>query len=483
MEYNSTRAAILAVGLLVSSSAVPLLGVVAVAPASAQVAETPGTGAPGAPTPVDEAAGNTTNRSGGGGLLRGPVLGSLGPLGDALKNPVATVANATKQGAHAVLLAVSYVPAPNQMRDYFRSPTNGMWADRWETYQQKARPLFWALAGLTFFLYLLGQGTGTLPRTMTAGWGRRWFSSFAAGYLSWPLAGAWLTARRGLTEWLLQGVTAGGLESTLTAGLTLLALVVVGFTNIWILVVLLLVAGMVYGGVALLTPWLGVLFMARAIPIRIVSGSADRLGKFWFVLTFLTLPIAGFVGAGFSLDVAGQVNPNAFALSSPGTAASEAALALLSVGVKFGSILGGLFASYWLFSGLQSIGMASGVMAAPSADDLQEQYKRGREQAGRARERSWKAVNAPREVVRGAGRRPAVDPSTDSSRSYDMGRAVGDYVSAARPGGSSNPGGQSTDTGTGAERRRRVSSRLAEQRRESTDRARDRARSRDDSEQ
>lgn len=434
-----TRAWILVLVLLLVSVATvpvgatpPTDGDTVVRPDDSPPAPDPPTTPPPDPSnePTAPVNGPNTGNESDGGLLGGSLLDRLGPLGEVLKDPTGEAANATREFTHGVLLTIAYVPAPNSMENYFREPTNGIWPGRWETYDQKARPLFWAIAGVTFLLYLLGAGTGTLPRSQRAGWARKWLANFIIGYMAWTIAGAWLTARKGMTYWLLQDVTAATLETTLTAALVLVAVLVIAIINVWILAVLLLIVGMVYGGVAILTPWLGVLIMARSFPIRIVAAAADRLAKFWFLLTFLTLPIAAFVGAGFSLDVAASFNPDAVALSNPSEAATEAALALFSIAVKFGTILGGILAAWWLFSGLQSVGMATGVVAAPSPEQLQQRYKRGREQAGKVRERSQTVVNAPREIARGARGQPSIDSSTPRSRSYDAGRVVRDYATA-----------------------------------------------------
>lgn len=393
------------------------------------------------------ATGNSTDSGGGGGWFSGWGV-DIGPIDDWLRNPGETLAEAIAQVARGVLLAIAYVPAPNNMVNYFLEPTNGIWTDRWGVYQDKARPLFWGLAGLTLGSYAIGAGTGTLPRTLQAGWARRWAVNFLGGLMAWTLAGAWLTARKGLTYWFLQDVTAATLGSTLTSAIVLVAFVVVAFINIWALAVLLLIAGMVFGGTIALTPWLTALIMARALPIRILAAAADRIVKLWFVLTLLTLPIAAFVGMGFSLDVGAAFDPSAVALDNPEAVAGSAAIALLSVAVKFGSILGGIFGAWWIFSGLSSVGMATGVVAAPSPDQVRQQYQRGREQAGRVRERTETVVNAPREVARGARGRQPVNPSTPSSRSYDVGHSVRTYAHAVRPGSSPSSSGAAGATST-----------------------------------
>lgn len=421
----------------------------------------PSTPSPSTPAGTVTAGTPTGNASGGGGGL----LGGLGVTGDFFRDPVGMLTDGVRSVSHAVLLGAAYVPAPNSMGDYFRAPTNGIWPDLWNTRQDKARPIFWGLAGASLLLTALGAAMGVLPRSHRAGWGRKWLLNFALGYMAWTLAGAWLTTRKGLTFWLLQDVTAGGLETTLASLAVIAAVVVALLFNIWILVALLALVGMSFGGVAAVTPWLGVLFMARAFPFPPVAKVGDVGVKFWFFLTVLTLPVAALVGFGFSFDVAAHFDPSAVALSDPGAVSGAVALALLSAAVKFGSILGGILAAGWLFAAIKGVGVATGVVAAPSPSDLQQRYQRGRERAGKVRERSRAAANVPREVARGARGRPSVDPETSSTRSYDAGRVVHDYAHAARRGGSRSASASRGSSGS----RERAAARDGAERRQTDD--------------
>ena len=399
-----------------------LLVATATAPVLAQPATPDPTPTP-APTPDNSTATAATDGGGGGGVVptifQKGVIGWIGSATNAEKT-----ASAIQKAAYAVVLAIAYVPVPNNRENGYMNPTNGIWADVWDTRASVVMPLFWFFAAALFLAYSAASRFGILSEEARSGWFRRWARAVVLGYLSATLAGIWLDFRRGMTVLLLQDMTVSGIEAQVGAGIVLLAVVLLILTDLWAAVTLMLILGTVFIAITGAYPWLPLLFLGMATPFRVGRLASTLLLNTWFILTGLTLPIAAVVGFGFSLDISVQITQATTALGDEQfiAAAAEGAQVLLVTAAKFGSIFVGLLLAHKLI-GLVDV-LTPGIRLTPDKVSVREAAHNARDRASMAGDRARRPVVAARDAPR------HVREGADSAR--ETGKSVSSRISQMR---------------------------------------------------
>ena len=409
-----TRTILIVVGVLL------LVGSGVAAPLAAAQQATPApttpTTAAGNSTPTNSTLTNSTANQSGGGLLGGLV----GGVGDVLRKfgvdqPIQAIVSLGGD----IVKAATFTPHANNADSWFHDPSNGVWAENWDEWQNKGFPL-WALLVIAGGVLGIGlRAAGMMSVGEFKEWRKRWVVGLVVGRWAWELGNLYLFFLGGLKAWFVADLTAGGrFASAWAPALILVLVVILAVVNLWIVVLIAGVVGMTIVGIDILTPYLGAMIAARGVPLRFVNGPGDKLSRFWAILPVLTLPMAIIVSAGFSTEITAIIEANGF---------SDAMIPF----VHLGAFMLALISPYLVWSGASSttafsVGFAGGSVA------MSQRYENAKQSARKAGTRGKQGVRGVRDVTRGARGKA---PVADGGRGYDAGTAVRQSAAGARSKG------------------------------------------------
>lgn len=386
------------------------------------------TPAPTTPMPTNA----TANESGGSGGILEMLAQAVG------SDTVETQgSSAITLFAYVIIAAVAYTPAPNNLKNGYFNPSNGMFDGRWDYRQETVMPIFWWLVLLFGVYYLFDAIVGGLSKRPDGL--KKWFWGVVVGVATPTLVGLWLNFRRGLTLVMLDGLTLSTIETNLSAGVVILAVLFLLFTDAWALATLVIIVGATVTLIPAGYPWLSLLaFLTFALPWFFARLVAGALLKAWVVITVLTLPIALLVGYGFSLDVSAQITQTAIALEGEQYAAvlSNAVTSVLMFVAKFGALAGGVLLAHKLV-GLIDV-VTPGVDLTPHKESVQQAAYTAQNRAQTARQQAGRPVNRAREAHGGLRQRVSAlraDGGTTQGRPASSGSGSGSTTGGAASGG------------------------------------------------
>lgn len=374
-------------------------------PPTPDPAPTPPTPAPGTPAP-----GDTSSNGGGGGGIAGAISAAILSLVRTLgvDQPIQAA-----QSLLGVLFDFArYTPHANGIGRWFHAPTNNVWPDNWSAYQTRGRPAWIITLVIGGALGLIFHTIGSLTGQEFTEWRRRWVVGLLVGGWAWEFSNLYLFTLDAVKAWIVSGMnpSTAAVTGPWATATILVLLVAIAIINLWAILLVAGIIAMTVVGIDILTPYLGVLLAARAIPLRFINGPADKVARFWAILPLLTIPMLLALSVGFSSGMDSMLQAHGFAkLVTPLIHIGSFLLAVaLPVLVWTGASGGGTFATGFA-------GGAGGVA-------LSQRYQQAKDRAAAAKQKGTKGVRGARNAARGArGKAPVAD---GGKRAYEAGAAA-----------------------------------------------------------